>query len=755
MDEDSDVSSSFDSISSMDSIEYTAMLDYLANTEGDGGFDMTSAMLAHLGTGNEYAALEAAMAVDDEALLASEGWAVVIEDRSAKRKAKIQKKQVATQYNARGATTPSPSGHKRGTKDSAGKKHSKNRSSPASSDRSTPNRPGSSHSTPGSHGKRDKARVKTTPLSMAQMKERYGSMHFVGAKDPASRLYDENDLIIVAPHPHLTTPDTLLASDPSSSSNQMHTAVEIVDVMEDPASRSSTATPVPLSSFLPASSFEYLSGSVQPQAITSETALHIPISSQSKQPLSSSSSNPHLVIVDVPLAHESNPDAMEQDVPVEASQPSETTARLIPISFHHSSSNPHAQSLDDDDDDSFDEDTASSDDLDTSNSATDDDEIDDSLDDMEDSAGSLTQAMDDYAEHCGAESDASTASDDTESVDSDLEESDDVDSVSSSAPTPSHIRPGSEMSSPFRKHDIRNPRASPKKQYQPPQKGERLTKQKSKMEKKKEKKRARDEIPFELHELETWNGLLRDFIQHSAMGMPMPFAPMGRVRRKQLHWLSEYYGLRSQSSGSGNRRYTSVFLTKRTVLPQLSESRVAIKMIFRGENPVTVAAQDTIHTESVQMEVEMNETVIVASTPKRGKSARAIEQQVQSKSASPKHLHSHKKRPGNAKQGSPLLKLHSRDGAKNKHRPRRQSALASTTVSRDSDSDDDGHRGLSFAHPTKRLVGAGASFIPESNIGHAMLKKLGWESGGLGKEQQGIEIPISAVVKANRKGLGS
>lgn len=34
--------------------------------------------------------------------------------------------------------------------------------------------------------------------------------------------------------------------------------------------------------------------------------------------------------------------------------------------------------------------------------------------------------------------------------------------------------------------------------------------------------------------------------------------------------------------------------------------------------------------------------------------------------------------------------------------------------------------------------------IEESNVGHMLLKKMGWEGAGLGKSEQGIQNPIDA-----------
>lgn len=54
------------------------------------------------------------------------------------------------------------------------------------------------------------------------------------------------------------------------------------------------------------------------------------------------------------------------------------------------------------------------------------------------------------------------------------------------------------------------------------------------------------------------------------------------------------------------------------------------------------------------------------------------------------------------------------------------------------------------------VVGANAIPIEETNVGNQMLRKLGWSPGmGLGARAQGEVVHVEAVVKNNKKGLGS
>lgn len=52
------------------------------------------------------------------------------------------------------------------------------------------------------------------------------------------------------------------------------------------------------------------------------------------------------------------------------------------------------------------------------------------------------------------------------------------------------------------------------------------------------------------------------------------------------------------------------------------------------------------------------------------------------------------------------------------------------------------------------VVGAGAAAIPEANVGHRLLRGMGWTGGGLGREGEGIAEPIEAFMRRSRAGLG-
>lgn len=53
-----------------------------------------------------------------------------------------------------------------------------------------------------------------------------------------------------------------------------------------------------------------------------------------------------------------------------------------------------------------------------------------------------------------------------------------------------------------------------------------------------------------------------------------------------------------------------------------------------------------------------------------------------------------------------------------------------------------------------RVLVGNSQPIPESNVGHIMLMRMGWVGGGLGSQKQGIEEPIQPVIRPRGRGLG-
>lgn len=57
-------------------------------------------------------------------------------------------------------------------------------------------------------------------------------------------------------------------------------------------------------------------------------------------------------------------------------------------------------------------------------------------------------------------------------------------------------------------------------------------------------------------------------------------------------------------------------------------------------------------------------------------------------------------------------------------------------------------------HIDNKIVGENSKPIASDNLGHIILKKIGWNGGGLGINEQGNQDPIKVLIKKNKKGLG-
>ena len=64
--------------------------------------------------------------------------------------------------------------------------------------------------------------------------------------------------------------------------------------------------------------------------------------------------------------------------------------------------------------------------------------------------------------------------------------------------------------------------------------------------------------------------------------------------------------------------------------------------------------------------------------------------------------------------------------------------------------------GAAVAPPIGGVVGAHAPELTETNVGNRMLRGMGWSPGtGLGASRSGILVPVTATVRAPRRGLGA
>lgn len=679
---DDSLSSSFDSCGSMNSEEYAMVLDYIANVEGEDDSVLESILKAR--SGNHFGGMDM-----DE----TDSWNQTANDRPPKPRNKSKparpkgkKKDVLPQS---GKSSPAPFSSQ--SRNSTPKSR---QNSVASTPKSHQN---SAASTPSSLGKKEskRGRVRASPVPIQQLRDRYSkAVSFVVAVDPMSKLMDEDSLIVV-PHSQITTVEVLEAA--------------TVDSMESEVSSTSATI-----------------GS-EMDSVTITLAQAVPNSPSA---------------MDITIEYD-----------VEGEEESEESLEM--------------EESEEDSMEDADGSEEQSEEMEDSNEVSDDYDIEDDEDEYEEDEeflddDILAQLMDEDSEEYG-EDDLDEA-DDNDDDDDDLSdqfsstESEDGEAIDEGRPiviSPAMHTPGSRPDRQAKmdilnmekdlgisrvgmqmKHDSRRSmKNKDRSRNDGTETGEFLSKKKlSKAEKKKQKKKNRDEVALEYRELETWNELIRDFIQHASLGAPMPFSPMGRFQRKQLHWLSEFYGLRSQSFGSGTRRSTSVFCTKRTVLHDYALSLAAIKAIADGIHPFLVSSAD------LELDAERLESSSHTPSKRRNRDSHGT----------PSQLKQSKKKKNVNKSRSPLVKGPSKQSGGRSRQGRNRPPTDPYY-----DSDEDGHAGLDSRATSSRVVGAGASHIPESNVGHTMLRRLGWTSGGLGKDEQGISQPIAAVIKSGRRGLGA
>ena len=90
----------------------------------------------------------------------------------------------------------------------------------------------------------------------------------------------------------------------------------------------------------------------------------------------------------------------------------------------------------------------------------------------------------------------------------------------------------------------------------------------------------------------------------------------------------------------------------------------------------------------------------------------------------------------------PSFRASRRRSPRSRSRSKSRSRSYSRSRSRSSSSSSDGSRGPTSARPLKVSRRSADSKLEESNVGHQLLKKMGWGGSGLGKEEQGIQEPI-------------
>lgn len=193
------------------------------------------------------------------------------------------------------------------------------------------------------------------------------------------------------------------------------------------------------------------------------------------------------------------------------------------------------------------------------------------------------------------------------------------------------------------------------------------------------------------------NRQIEDFVKdRTTDSLQLP--PMPKPLRRKVHLLCNHYSLKSQSVGSGKRRFPILIKTDRTKMP-LNPVNVN-KLLNQSEKELTMLSAQFQGSRKGGNNNFGNSNNFGGKGGKKG---------------------------GNGGGGGGFSKGKGKNGG----------------------------GGGSMAAPHGTVVGASASAISVENLGHRMLSKMGWMPGvGLGASGDGITQPIEAIVRAKNRGLG-
>lgn len=193
------------------------------------------------------------------------------------------------------------------------------------------------------------------------------------------------------------------------------------------------------------------------------------------------------------------------------------------------------------------------------------------------------------------------------------------------------------------------------------------------------------------------NRQIEDFVKdRTTDSLQLP--PMPKPLRRKVHLLCNHYSLKSQSVGSGKRRFPILIKTDRTKMP-LNPVNVN-KLLNQSEKELTLLSAQFQGSRKGSNNNFGNNNNFGGKGGKKG---------------------------GNGGGGGGFAKGKGKNGG----------------------------GGGSMAAPHGTVVGASASAISVENLGHRMLSKMGWMPGvGLGASGDGITQPIEAIVRAKNRGLG-
>eukprot|EP01099_Mayorella_cantabrigiensis_P004367 TRINITY_DN3275_c0_g1_i4.p1 TRINITY_DN3275_c0_g1~~TRINITY_DN3275_c0_g1_i4.p1 ORF type:complete len:472 (+),score=128.98 TRINITY_DN3275_c0_g1_i4:122-1417(+) len=263
-----------------------------------------------------------------------------------------------------------------------------------------------------------------------------------------------------------------------------------------------------------------------------------------------------------------------------------------------------------------------------------------------------------------------------------------------------------------------------------------------------------------------FNSQLQDFVRSSDDSFGFP--PVSRKRRYILHRLAGMYRLKSTSFGNGATRYTICYRTAETSIPpQEAISRFLTE--FQHEFQDNQFGFNDNRGMTQQLRATPPKSTPPRGTPKSAPPRATPPRATPQKSTPPRATHPRetppKTNPYNHSASRSSPKQNQGYPGKNKHQNRPQTFGRSLGSNEprfsephqrkkpQSPPQGNKHR-QSDPNFQRNPIPAESPSLGSENAGYQILLSMGWQGGGLGVNETGIQGPVPVFVKLDRRGLG-
>jgi hypothetical protein len=216
------------------------------------------------------------------------------------------------------------------------------------------------------------------------------------------------------------------------------------------------------------------------------------------------------------------------------------------------------------------------------------------------------------------------------------------------------------------------------------------------------------------------------------------------LHRAHIHRIAALYGLSHHSTGEGAARYTTVTRTANARPADAGKLTKLIASLTAQSAPLT-ASCPTHHPGAASARPEVEDG---GGAKRERKKARELALALNAKRKQEKLLRKMER-----------MREKLRAKARGNKKSRKQPAVsAAGSGGKEERGGRAGGGEVAVSSRTARSLAvssvASSHPIPASNTGHRLLLQLGWRGGGLGRNGDGIALPIAATYKLNSKGLG-